>query len=223
MNMNNYSKMKPHILPPTFLRTLAFFFCLLPLANEAATIKNAAPLQLGRFLHTSTLLTDGRVLIAGGLPNTGLTTSGTELLDPFTRSNSLSGSLIAPRNSHTATLLLNGKVLAVGGRSGNTNVLSTELYNPTTGTWAFSGSNISFRIYHTATLLPNGKVLVVGGAPGPVGTNSVELFDPVSSAWTLTGSLNGPRGLHTATLLPNGKVLVGWRIEHQQSLQRGVV
>src|SRR5258706_12051651 len=208
MIIGDYSKMKPNFFLPTVVKTIAFSLYLLPLMNRAATIQNATPLQLGRFLHTATLLTDGTVLIAGGLPNTGLTTNGTELRDPFTGSNLVSGALITPRYSHTATLLLNGKVLAVGGYNRNTNVLSSELYNPITRSWTFSGSNISFRVYHTATLLPNGKVLVVGGIPGSLATNSVEIFDPNGNTWALTGSLGSPRGLHTATLLPNGKVLV---------------
>ncbi|HLN99847.1 MAG TPA: kelch repeat-containing protein [Pyrinomonadaceae bacterium] len=84
-------------------------------------------LNQARAYHTSNLLADGKVLVAGGffvdnLPNI---TNLAELYDPVTGSWSNTASLNIARRFHTATLLLNGKVLAAGGTVGN----SAELYD----------------------------------------------------------------------------------------------
>jgi len=172
-------------------------------------------LNEARFYHTATLLSDGRVLVAGGtgqrpqtFPYPGL--ASTELYDPVTGNCTVTGNLNAGRLLHTATLLLNGKVLVAGGWPDHTHngiMSSAELYNPATGIWTPTiGMNVG-RAGHTATLLSDGKVMVVGASRGL--PNSAELYDPATEHWSFTGSTTTPRfGYHTATLLPNGLVLV---------------
>src|SRR5580765_7213382 len=72
---------------------------------------NAGPLNVGRELHTATLLTSGLVLVAGGFQNI----ASAELFDPTTGQWSLTGSMHEPRYQHTATLLGDGRVLVTGG------------------------------------------------------------------------------------------------------------
>ena len=147
--------------------------------------------------HTATRLSNGKVLVAGGINDNGskdVTLASAELYDPATGHWTATGSLGAAREFHTATLLTTGKVLVQGG---GTN--TAELYNPATGTWSPTGNPLFSG--NTATLLPDGKVLIVGGT-------SAELYNPTTGVWTLTGSLGAARSGHTATLLPNGKVLV---------------
>jgi uncharacterized repeat protein (TIGR03803 family) len=165
-----------------------------------------------RYLHTATLLPDGKVLVAGGAGATGALSS-VELYDPSTGNWTLTNSMNAARIAHSATLLPNGKLLIAGGTlDGTTDISSAELYDPATGAWIMTGSMTTNRANHTATLLPNGKVLVVGGASGHHGANAIpgaELYDPLTGVWTPTGAPNTARGsYHTATLLSNGKVLV---------------
>jgi hypothetical protein len=62
-----------------------------------------------RIGHTATLLTDGKVLVAGGGSDTA------ELFDPSTGTFTAIGKLSAARAYHTATLLADGKVLVTGG------------------------------------------------------------------------------------------------------------
>ena len=87
-------------------------------------------------LHdTATLLSDGRVLAAGGVDSNFLSVHGAELYDPSTGTWGPASNLITARQSSTATLLLGGKVLVVGGVDGDfdvgTNFLdSAELYGP---------------------------------------------------------------------------------------------
>jgi Galactose oxidase, central domain len=71
-----------------------------------------------RFGHTATLLSDGKVLIVGGVESgdtVSQTTPTTELYDPATGTFTPTGSLAVARAGHTATLLNDGKVLIAGG------------------------------------------------------------------------------------------------------------
>jgi len=77
-----------------------------------------------RYLHTATLLNNGRILITGGGSSVGLLASA-EVYDPVTGAFNVAGDMAIPRRSHTATLLSNGKVLIAGG-SGGTNRAAGE-------------------------------------------------------------------------------------------------
>ena len=195
------------------------FLCAAPLVQPCAATpfqwEYTGSLKTARFHHTATLLSDGRVLVAGGtgarpetFPYPGI--ASTELYDPGTGTWTVTGNLNAGRLLHTATLLPNGRVLVAGGWPDHTHngiMASAELYDPATGTWTRTGSMNVGRAAHTATLLFNGKVLVVGASRGF--PNSAELYDPATGNWSFTGSTVTPLfGYHTATLLANGKVLV---------------
>lgn len=159
--------------------------------------------------HTSTLLANGMVLVAGGNIPTGLLyTAGAALYDPVAGTWSTTGSLSTARANHSATLLQNGNVLVAGGLNNGAAIASAELYDPVAGAWSTTGSLAVARAFHTATLLPNGKVLVVGGGNGANDANSAELYDPAAGAWSPAGALPAAIYAHTATLLSNGSVLV---------------
>jgi hypothetical protein len=167
-----------------------------------------------RDTHTATLLTDGRVLVAGGYDDSGIT-QACEVYDPRTEewSDQGIGLLSEARRGHTATLLRNGKVLVAGGDYyGQPHYRkSVEIFDPADGSWeTMTPMNVE-RAYHTATLLPDGKVLVTGGATyGAPSTSSVEIYDPDTDTWTedTAHPMAVQRKGHTATLLPNGTVLV---------------
>src|SRR5262245_22741849 len=61
--------------------------------------------------HKATLLTSGKVLVAGGYNNIVGALASAELYDPATGAWTTTGSLNTARSGHTATLLPNGKVL----------------------------------------------------------------------------------------------------------------
>jgi len=152
-----------------------------------------------RAYHTATLLSDGRVLVAGGASPAALFDSATNTLVP-------TADIEIPRAYHTATVLADGKVLVVGGRDESSEATATaEMYDPTAvadpakpevkGAWSPVRPLSLARYAHTATLLPNGKVLVAGGsqAYGNVLT-SAELYDPASGRWELAAPMNTGRG-----------------------------
>src|SRR5205814_1183585 len=72
-------------------------------------------LNTARRAFTATLLSNGKVLVAGGYNDVSGDLRSAELYDPSTGRWIVTGNLITPRGIPTATLLLNGKVLVAGG------------------------------------------------------------------------------------------------------------
>jgi hypothetical protein len=185
---------------------LSFAFGMLPSVTFAqqGTFVPTGSMTAARGRPTATLLTDGRVLITGGLQPSGYLASA-ELYDPTTGTFSATGNLIAARWGHTATLLNDGKVLVAGGEFSGT----VELYDPTTGTFSATGNLITPRTFHTATLLNNGMVLIAGGQNASnMDLASAELYDPTTGTFSATGNLITARQYATATLLNDGTVLI---------------
>jgi Bacterial Ig-like domain (group 3)/Kelch motif/Galactose oxidase, central domain len=116
-----------------------------------------------RYLHTATLLSDGRVLVSGG--SNGPILASAEIYDPMLGTWSLTGSMNTARAYHTATLLSDGRVLVSGGYSDSGTLASAEIFDrsvapvSTTTTLSTSlnpsawGQNVPF----TATVTPSGS------------------------------------------------------------------
>jgi hypothetical protein len=141
--------------------------------------------------HTTTLLTNGKVLLAGGTIIVGDEDFGAfsiaKLFDPSTDTFTATANMTMARATHTATLLPDGTVLIAGGQSetcaGNScrarsTLASTESYNPFTGQFAATGSMAMARALHTATLLADGRVLMTGGVLGPAPLARAEVYTP---------------------------------------------
>jgi len=178
------------------------------LPKTTGTLRPTGLLNVARHSHSATLLTDGRVLIAGGAEHDDTLLDSSEIYDPATGQFTMAASLTTKRRSHTATRLRDGRVLLVGG--GNRRALaSAELYDPATGSFRAVGNLSVPRIGHRATLLPDGQVLITGGYPDERNKLArAELYDPVTESFTLVGSMQSQRFDHTATLLNNGLVLI---------------
>jgi hypothetical protein len=88
-----------------------------------------------RLKHPAVLLQDGKVLVAGGLGQSGFLTSA-ELYDPSSGTWSSTGSMTQGRGFHAAVLLNDGKALVVGGLGFNAAINLAEVYDPTTGKWS---------------------------------------------------------------------------------------
>jgi len=144
--------------------------------------------------HTATRLSNGKVIVAGGVPFAQAATS--ELDDPVTQIWTNSGALNIGREFHSATLPADGQVMVTGGQTANQLLAQTEVYDPSSGRWIGAGSLNDARELHTATLLASGLVLVTGGFPDIAST---ELLDPTTGQWDLRLPLNVPRYQHTAT------------------------
>jgi uncharacterized repeat protein (TIGR01451 family) len=165
-----------------------------------------------RRYHTATRLSDGRVLVAGGISESsdGSTAGGyggpmgaAEIYDPAVGTWSWTGSMSIAHAVHTATLLADGRVLVAGG--GSNSMTIAEIYNPAAGTWSLTGSMSTGRYAHTASRLSDGRVLVTGD---PFALARTEIYDPALGTWSPAARLSTVRYSHTATLLSDNRVLV---------------
>jgi N-acetylneuraminic acid mutarotase len=169
---------------------------------------SAAGSIAGRSLHSSTLLTTGKVLVHGG---DGATDAN--LYDPSTNTWSSAASTNLPHDSGATLRLADGRVLVAGGYS-TTYVLgaSAEIYDPTADTWTRVADRNTVCLTEAApTLLPSGSVLVAGGFGGNTSTTAMaitEIYDPGANTWTYGASMSTARAGATGTTLGDGTFLV---------------
>jgi len=127
----------------------------------------ADSLKIDREYHTATKLTDGRVLVTGGVSWTKEELTDCEIYDPKTNKWSEAAPLNIARGEHSATLLLDGEVLVTGGEnySNPTSswLKSCEVYDPVKNTWTIVDSLLVPHAYHSAILLKSGLLLIAGG------------------------------------------------------------
>lgn len=180
----------------------------------------AANLLEPRLGHTATRLSDGRVLVAGGLqccksiPGgvTQFAAATAEIYDPVADEFSVTGPMAAARAFHQATLLADGRVLVTGGATEDfaNPPVTAEIWNLKTGAFTPAGQLRGPRQGHAAILLNDGRVLVTGGTdprtPG-VGLEITEALD-LSGNWAAGPLLQPAWSQSTALLLDDGKVLV---------------
>jgi Galactose oxidase, central domain len=118
-----------------------------PIADR---LSSAGNMTVPRYDHTATLLSDGRVLIAGSQisgADGGTAVASAEIYDPAAATFTMTGSMNSRRFGHTATLLLDGTVLIAGGTAN-----------------ANGGSPGALAEHYVPTLiLPRPSLLIVGG------------------------------------------------------------
>jgi len=166
--------------------------------------------------HTATFLSDGRILLVGGVGQGWTFLRTAELYDPTTGRSEPTGSMTVPREGHTATLLADGRVLVIGGHTGRRPAMevhsSAELFDPKTGRFAPARTLGTARHKHDAIRLSDGRVLVIGGADRPDRLHyaTTEIYDPGVGRFAPGPSMSNPRSKipGTSVLLPNGDVLV---------------
>ncbi|MEN8150430.1 MAG: Ig-like domain-containing protein [Planctomycetota bacterium] len=187
-----------------------------PPSSTWGQITLVGKMNLGRSSHTSTLLSDGRVLVTGGFVSADAVSNTAEIYDGsnFTFTY-VPENMEFSRGFHTATRLSDGKVLILGGVSGanfaETN--SAEIYDPATGQFTTLVPGMLFpRAFHTATLLDDGRVLILGGTVpttnGVFSSKEAEIFDPVTKTFLFLPNMAAYRAGHTATMLDDDRVLI---------------
>ena len=180
-------------------------------SNTAGSIAATGDLTAIRFDHAAALLSDGRVLVVGGISRNGVMQPTAELFDPATGRFARVGD---PQSQHgwgvMATTLSNGKVLVAGGSTGCDSpcyTASAELFDPASGTFAPAGNMTVPRAEARTVLLQTGNVLIVGGSEPNHGVQTAELYHPASGTFSLVGPTH-LSDVVQAVLLKNSRVLV---------------
>ena len=166
--------------------------------------------------HSSSLLPDGRVLIAGGSngnPDPGGCLSSTEIYDPAADTFTAAAPMNYCRHGHQAVTLSDGRIIVISGYDETSSQVVTntvEIFDPKTASWTVAAPLPSGRASFAATLLQDGKVLVSGGywATDADRLQAVYLYDPNANSWTAMAPMLAPRENHIAITLPTGKVLI---------------
>ncbi len=136
-------------------RTLLPLLVLLLLVPSSATASHTssgtwfegAPLGQARWQHTATLLSNGKVLVAGGSHEFSDESDSAELWDPNTEEWQATGPMTAQRYDHDAIRLDNGTVLVFSDGT-------AELYLPGTRGLEHHRRHGRERLDATATRLP---------------------------------------------------------------------
>ncbi len=167
-----------------------------------------APLSVPRTGAAAALLSDGRVLVIGGLDAGGLTLNTTDFVNPD-GTVTPGPALNVGRSGHTATFIAGNLVLVAGGNTADGATNSAELFDATANTWTLLSTTLNdARSGHAAFVLPDSTVAILGGNNGSTAVASVELFNPLSRQFTYMGVLNTPRTSPAIAALSDGRLLV---------------
>jgi len=177
-----------------------------------------------RFEATATALSDGRVLIVGGLGGPAISSptgveygalQSAEIFDPAVGAFTGAGAMAEGRALQGAARLQNGKVLVaggLGGAGGTVTLSSAELFDPTTGSWSHMAPMVQGSDGAATAALSNGMVLVTGGETVDQGARrslaTAEVFDSSKDVWDSAGMMSCPRSGAGVAVLANGSVLV---------------
>lgn len=166
------------------------------------------PMTKARSTHAAVLLSNGKVLVAGGPDPAGNTA---ELYDPVTGTFSATSAPTRYRYIAAGVPLSDGRALVFGyDAAGDAFDVTRSVFSTTGSSQAAGGLWFG----PAMALLADGRVLVVGGKEsGPPPSNlalvgNARLFDPATNAFSVSGALTSPRDRATATRLQDGRVLV---------------
>ena len=182
---------------------------------ETSEWQQAATMEQPLFRQAAVLLSDGRVLVVGGvLLSDGTESARAEIYDPATDTWTTAEDMSIERGRPNAILLADGRVLVTGHQRSDFRATTgkVDIYDPDTGTWTVADELSQPSDGHSLTLLPDGKLLAAGGENPVVRSSSfystTEIFDPSTNSWSPGPELSEPRIHHSATLLPDGRVLL---------------
>jgi hypothetical protein len=128
-----------------------------PLSKSTLLVSQGRP--------TTTLLSDGRVLVAGGgryIEDAAPIPEAPEIFDPRTEKFTPVGPMRTPRFETTAIKIADGRVLFFGGMDPTKGTI--EAFDPDSGTFQVIAERFPNITNFSATLLNDGRILVAGGS-----------------------------------------------------------
>jgi hypothetical protein len=179
--------------------------------------ENSTLLPGRRFLHATTLLNDGRLLVAGGLNEASALRGNTYFGTISSGGNNITWvegtSLPSPKYGLKMVTLQDGRVLITGGVTSTGQGREVILGNVSgnTITWANTSNNfLPLPLYfHETSLLPDGRVFVSGGLD--INSHDAVYFGRVINAnvtWTTGTPMPTPRHAHAQSVLPDGRIFI---------------
>lgn len=177
--------------------------------STAGTFQPCGALQTPRARALAVPLSDGTILVVGGIGGKGGNTPlrEAERLDPERK---VSWRVGTPRWSHIAGLLQplpGGRALLIGGQEPQGEPCGAEVYDPATATFRTLDER-PWPTHSASVRLKDGRVLILGGELNQKPVALLWSFDPGKNTFTPFGKLAQARSRFTATLLWDEKELV---------------
>ncbi len=156
------------------------------IANTFTTV----PTTPNLFCSGHALLSDGRILVAGGYGGSGTTIgiNNAEIFDPVKLTWTALPNMQYKRWYPNATTLSDGRVIVLAGwqTSANTNAGISEIYDPVANTWtSLTNANNPFETYPFMYLMPDGRLIHIGGSEYATDT---DILDLDTSSWSVVDS-----------------------------------
>jgi len=157
------------------------------------------------FCAGHSMLSDGRILVAGGHINADVGIRNATIFNPATENWAAAAPMAFPRWYPTVTTLPDGRVLVVSGSINCYSCIAEipEIYNPTTNTWTqLSNAKLALPQYPHMFVLPDGRLLAASTQAEPIISSVLHIN---TQTWTPVGSVAIDGG-SSAMYLP-GKVI----------------
>jgi uncharacterized protein YjdB len=176
-----------------------------PVANTFTIV--AGGMNVPRFNHTATFLTNGDVVVAGGFSSCGsscTSEASTEFFDPVAGAFSPGQPIATALAGHTGTLVANGNVLLIGGINAGVTLASDEWYQPTSLT---PTSLVSVTVTPANSALMPGQIqpLVATGTFNDGSTQTLQSVIWSSSNLSAATVSNSPGSAGIANALATGE------------------
>jgi concanavalin A-like lectin/glucanase superfamily protein/galactose oxidase-like protein/Big-like domain-containing protein/Kelch motif protein len=173
------------------------------------TVTTVPFLASNLFCAGLSLLSDGRVFVAGGHVSTHVGTKTAAIFNPQTQTWTSAAQMAVGRWYPTVTALPDGRMLTVAGEvnCASCNAKVPEVFNPATGTWTrLTRASLDLPYYPHDFVLPDGRILVAS-------SNLVEIPTYTLDVATQTWTTIDPVAVHggSAVMYAPGKIMKSGR------------